>query len=94
MSGKPREDRSAIASHHLGLRLNDDEHTQLGAIVADANEKMSEAGIPGVMTMTAMVRWLIVQEFKRRGLGRKSPAQHLVDAAKIGTPDKSKKSKR
>ena len=70
------------------------EHAQLTALVEDSNQRMSEAGIPGVMTATAMVRWLVAEEVKRRGLGRKSPAQHLQDAAKIGTPDKSKKSRR
>lgn len=94
MSRTPRKDRESVAHHHLGLRMTGPEHAQLAALVSDSNERMSLAGIPGVMSATAMIRWLVKQEFERRGLGRKSPAQHLEDAAKIGTPDKSKKSRR
>ena len=89
MSGKPREDRGTIASHHLGLRLTDDEHAQLAAIVTDANAKMSAAGIPGIQTSTSMVRWLIATEFKNRRLSieseprkTKSPAAHMEAVAK------------
>ena len=65
MSGKPREDRASIARHHLGLRLTDEEHRDLIALVAHANDRLDRQGMPRLMSQTAVVRQLITREAAR-----------------------------
>ncbi len=68
MAGKPREDRSSVASKHLGLRLTDDEFQLLRAVVDATNERMREAGLPPLMTGTSLVKMLVEQEARRLGV--------------------------
>ena len=71
MSGKPREDRSTVTRHHLGLRLTDEEHAALVGIVDDTNAKLADQGLPPMMNQTRQVKMLIKEEASRRGLGAK-----------------------
>ena len=68
MSGKPREDRASVASHHLGLRFTAQERAALQAVTDDMNSKLATLGLPAAMTGTSVIRWLIAEEVKRRSL--------------------------
>lgn len=68
MAGKPRKDRTTIAGHHLGLRLNDAEHETLMAVVTEMNRRMRTDGYPGTVSATALVRMLIQQKAIELGI--------------------------
>jgi hypothetical protein len=68
MSGKPRKDRTTIASHHLGLRLTGRQHDLLTACVRHMSEKLRAEGVPAYVSASGLVTWLIEQEAKRLGV--------------------------
>lgn len=84
MAGKPRQNRSTIAAHHLGLRLTDAEHAALNRIVEEEAQKLRSQGLRIVMTQTAVVRMLIEQEAKRRGFPLEPETKQVPPAATQG----------
>ena len=72
MSRPPRDDRSAVAARHVGLRLNAYEHETLTRCVAAKNRQMAEMGLPPMMTPTSFLKYLIQEEAKRLFAARKA----------------------
>ena len=63
VSGRLKEN----ATHHLGLRFSPTERADLQAVTDSMNEQLEAQGLPGSMTATSMIKWMIREEMKRPG---------------------------
>lgn len=67
--GRPLKPRDQVKSRHVGLKMTEEVHGLLQAIVADVRRELDAAGYSAATTSASMVvTHLIREEAKRRGL--------------------------
>ena len=79
MSRPPRKDRNTVASRYVGIRLNQNEWRLMIECVEVKNRQMKEIGLPPIMTGTALIKSLLMQEAERLGL-HSEPVRRVTGA--------------
>ncbi len=68
MTGKPRENRSTVATKSVGLRLTEGEFALLWAVVESTNQRLRKQGMPAYMTGSRLIKMLVEREAERLGV--------------------------